>query len=72
MKIILILIIILIGMVFPYRISAQSQEMQQLILNIEKLAQFKQILADMKKGYQILNGGYKAVKDLSKGNFNLH
>ena len=72
MKIILIIIIILMGMVFPYRISAQSQEMQQLILNIEKLAQFKQILTDMKKGYQILNGGYNAVKDLSKGNFNLH
>jgi hypothetical protein len=68
----LILLIMLVGLLFPSRVVAQSQEMQQLILNIEKLAQFKQILTDMKKGYQILNGGYNVVKDLSKGNFSLH
>jgi DNA repair ATPase RecN len=62
----------LVGLLFPSQAAAQSQEMQQLILNIEKLAQFKQILTDMKKGYQILNGGYNVVKDLSKGNFSLH
>lgn len=62
----------ILGVLFPCRVAAQSQEMQQLVLNIEKLAQFKQILADMKKGYQILNGGYTIVKDLSKGNFSLH
>jgi DNA repair ATPase RecN len=72
MKKILIIGIILTGMVFPYSVSAQSQEMQQLLLNIEKLAQFKQILKDMKKGYEILNGGYNTVKKLSQGNFNLH
>ena len=68
----LIVLIMLAGLLFPSRATAQSQEMQQLILNIEKLAQFKQILTDMKKGYQILNGGYNVVKDLSKGNFSLH
>lgn len=68
----LIVLSILVGLLFPSRAAAQSQEMQQLILNIEKLAQFKQILTDMKKGYQILNGGYNVVKDLSKGNFSLH
>lgn len=67
-----ILLIMLMGLVFPCSVAAQSQELQQLILNIEKLAQFKQILTDMKKGYQILNGGYNTVKDLSEGNFNLH
>jgi hypothetical protein len=46
--------------------------MQQLLLNIEKLAQFKQILSDMKKGYEILTGGYNAVKDMTQGNFTLH
>lgn len=51
---------------------AQMQELQQLALNIEKLAQFKSILRDMKKGYEILNGGYNTVKDLSQGNFTLH
>ena len=51
---------------------AQAQELEQLTLDIEKLAQFKQILSDMKKGYQILNGGYNTIKDLSKGSFDLH
>lgn len=55
-----------------FKVNSQSQEMQQLILNIEKLSQFKKILSDMKKGYDILNGGYKVVKDLSEGNFSLH
>lgn len=30
--------------------AAQSTEAAQLLLNVEKLAQFKQILKDMKKG----------------------
>ena len=72
MKKLLITGIVFIGLLFPSQITAQEQEMQQLILNIEKLAQFKQILKDMKKGYEILNGGYNTVKDLSEGNFSLH
>lgn len=72
MKKLLIIGFVFIGIVFPNRVSAQSQEMQQLILNIEKLAQFKQILKDMKKGYEILNGGYNTVKELTQGNFSLH
>ncbi len=62
----------LLGVLFPSKTSAQSQELQQLLLNIEKLTQFKQILQDMKKGYVILNGGYNTIKDLSQGNFSLH
>ena len=54
------------------KLSAQSEEVQQLLLNVEKLAQFKQILADLKKGYQIVSVGYSTIKDLSQGNFNLH
>ena len=56
----------------PSKTLAQSQEMKQLVLNIEKLTQFKQILKDMKNGYRILNGGYNTIKDLSQGNFSLH
>lgn len=52
--------------------KAQATELAQLILNIEKLAQFKQILTDLKKGYEILTGGYKTVKGIAEGNFNLH
>jgi DNA repair ATPase RecN len=51
---------------------AQSEETQQLLLNIEKLAQFKQILKDLKQGYEILSSGYNAIRNISEGNFDLH
>jgi hypothetical protein len=54
------------------RCKAQAQEMQQLILNIEKLTQLKGILTDMKTGYQIYQQGYGTISSLSKGNFDLH
>lgn len=52
--------------------NAQSAEVQQLLLNVEKLALFKKILKNMKDAYKIIFKGYTAVKDLSQGNFNLH
>jgi hypothetical protein len=52
--------------------QAQSHEAQQLLLNVTKLTQFRQILDDMKKGYEILVKGYNTIKDISEGNFNLH
>lgn len=52
--------------------AAQEDEIQQLALNIQKLAQFKQILKDLKKSYEIVHKGYSTVRDLSKGNFDLH
>ena len=52
--------------------KAQVDELAQLALNIEKLAQFKQILSDLKKGYEILDGGYNTIRNISKGNFELH
>ena len=51
---------------------AQGQEMQQLLLDIEKLTQMKSILSDMKTGYQIYQQGYGTISSLSKGNFSLH
>ncbi|MCC8423619.1 TerB family tellurite resistance protein [Mucilaginibacter sp. UR6-11] len=57
---------------FGMSAQAQSDELQQLLLNIEKLTQFKAILSDMKQGYQIYQQGYGMVSNLSKGNFNLH
>jgi hypothetical protein len=68
----MVLVMLLLMLFMPNKSVAQYQEMQQLLLNIEKLAQFKQILSDMKKGYEILAGGYKAVKDMTQGNFTLH
>lgn len=72
MKKILILILTVSMAIASNKANAQSAEIQQLILNIEKLSQFKKILSDMKKGYELLSGGYNKVKDLSEGNFSLH
>lgn len=72
MKKLLLIFTISFLLCVPFSLRAQSAEIQQLILNIEKLSQFKKILSDMKKGYDILSGGYKAVKDMSEGNFSLH
>ena len=52
--------------------KAQSFEAQQLILDVEKLSQLKNIYSDLVKGYDILSEGYNAVKDISEGNFDLH
>ena len=57
---------------YSFKTFSQAQELQQLALDLEKLTQFKQILSDMKKGYEILSGGYNTIKDISQGNFNLH
>lgn len=72
MKKILICIFSISLTLLPTKAACQAQEIQQLILNLEKLSQFKQILSDMKKGYEILSGGYKSVKEMSEGNFSLH
>jgi len=69
-KCIVILWVILFS--FSGQVVAQSTEIQQLLLNVEKLAQLKKILSNMKKGYEIVSNGYNTIKDISKGNFNLH
>lgn len=54
------------------RAGAQSHEIQQLLLDVEKLAQLKNILADLKKGYEIVSAGYGTIKNISQGTFDLH
>ena len=71
-KLIIIISLSFLGILPAFRASAQADEIAQLVLNIEKLAQFKQILSDMKKGYEILSGGYNTIKNISEGNFSLH
>lgn len=51
---------------------SQTQEIQQLLLNWEKLTQFKKILQDMYDGWKVINQGYNTIKDISSGNFSLH
>lgn len=52
--------------------KSQAYEIQQLILDWEKLSQLKNILSDMYKGYEIVEKGYTAIRDISQGNFSLH
>ena len=53
-------------------VRAQAQEAQQLLLNVEKLAQLKSILEDLKRGYSVLSEGYATIKTITEGSFRLH
>jgi hypothetical protein len=72
LKHIVIIVVFFYCLVSTKAATAQVQEMQQLILDIEKLTQLKGILSDMKTGYQIYQQGYGSISQLSKGNFDLH
>src|ERR1700744_6273622 len=64
--------ILLVLLLFTVGAKAQTADLTQLILDIEKLTQLKGILTDMKTGYTIIDGGYNEVKQIASGNFNLH
>jgi hypothetical protein len=57
---------------FSSKSFSQTQEIQQLLLDVEKLTQLKNILTELKSGYEIVSNGYTTIKDISEGNFNLH
>jgi len=71
-KICLAVVLLVVGMVISLTVTAQAEELEELALDIEKLAQYKQILADLKKGYDILTKGYGIIRDVSKGQYDLH
>ncbi|NCU05735.1 MAG: TerB family tellurite resistance protein [Chitinophagaceae bacterium] len=66
------ILIILSFCCFGHVSFSQEQEAQQLLLNWEKLIQFKKILQNMYDGWKVINKGYTTIKDLSSGNFKLH
>ena len=53
---------------------AQSvgDDIQQLLLDVEKLSQLKQILTQLYQEYTMLQRGYEEIKGLSQGTFSLH
>jgi len=69
-KITVVFLVVALG--WSSQASAQSEEAQHLLFNVEKLAQLKQILSDLKKGYTIVRTGYNTIKNISQGNFSLH
>jgi hypothetical protein len=64
--------LVIISLLFGKLSFSQSDEAQQLLLNWEKLTQFKVILQQMKDGYQVLDKGYNTIKNISEGSFSLH
>lgn len=62
----------IITLYFSINGGAQTQSLQQLQLDIEKLAQLKMMLNNMYNGYNMLVSGYSNIKDQSLANFNLH
>lgn len=67
-RVLMFLVIISLHM----NVFSQTDEAKQLLLNVEKLAQLKQILKDMYKGYEIVSKGYNTIKNISHGNFDIH
>jgi len=49
-----------------------SDDIQQLVMDYQKLAQEKKILTDMYTGYKIVSQGYDQIKSIARGNFTLH
>lgn len=65
-------IVLLSSCFFGKQSAAQTHEIQQLLLDVEKLAQLKNMLTDLKKGYEIISAGYGTIREISKGTFDLH
>lgn len=57
---------------FNMNAHAQAEEIRQLVLNLEKLDQLREILDNMYKGYKILDKGYTTIKNISEGNYTMH
>src|ERR1700722_5327394 len=49
-----------------------SDDIQQLLLDVQKLSKLKQILTEMYQEYTMLYNGYEKIKGLSQGTFALH
>lgn len=64
--------IVTLGCLPTQKAVAQADEIAQLLLNLEKLRQFRSILKQMKQGYEILTGGYNTVINIAQGNFKIH
>ncbi|MEB2785009.1 TerB family tellurite resistance protein [Algoriphagus persicinus] len=69
------LLILLFPLIFTLNLqpaAAQADEIAQLLLNVTKLTQLKQILTDLEKGYTTLSSGYSQISTIASGNFNIH
>jgi len=67
-----ILAVIFPGLLLTGSSEAQGFDVQQLLLDVQKLSELKSILSEMKSGYETLDRDYSAIRDVAEGNFNLH
>lgn len=65
-------VVFLVFLVLSRVSYAQTEEAEQLLLDVEKLKGLRGILSDLKKGYEIVYAGYSTIKNISEGNFRLH
>lgn len=54
------------------RAQSVADDITQLLLDVQKLAQLKQILSDMYTAYTVVHNGYEDIKNISQGTFSLH
>ncbi len=66
----IILVIFLFGNMLT--LFGQAEDIEQLKLDLEKLAQMKIMLQSMYDGYNTLNKGYSQISSLAKCNYDLH
>src|ERR1700730_5412563 len=71
-KVLIIFSFLLLGLAPLQPAHSQLDAVEQLVLDISKLAELKSILKEMYQGYQILSTGYNTIKGLAQGSFNLH
>jgi hypothetical protein len=71
-KVLIIFSFLLLGLVPLQPAHSQLDAVEQLVLDISKLAELKSILKEMYQGYQNLSTGYNTIKGLAQGSFNLH
>jgi hypothetical protein len=56
----------------PAKAQSTADLIQQLVLDAEKLSTLKSTLNEMVQAYDIIDKGYSNIRDIVKGNFNLH
>ena len=66
----IVLLFLILG--FSFYGFAQTQDLEQLRLDLEKLVQMKAMLNNLSNGYSTIANGYNQITNLSKGNFDLH
>jgi len=64
--------ILLVAPVSGLWAQSVADDIQQLLLDVEKLSQLKQILTQTYQEYKVLQQGYEKIKGLSEGTFSLH